>query len=161
MILAVVKGNVVSTNKTEKLHGGKLLIVEEWNIDTKACSGRPLVALDIVGAGVGELVMCVSGSSSRQTPETEKKPVDLAIIGIVDQAEMDGRTCYKKYPDSPEKEPQKEPEKAPEKEPEAPAAAQQPPEPAAVPEDPVKPQPAQAPAKAVKPAAKHSRSKGK
>ena len=59
MILAVVKGNVVSTNKTEKLQGSKLLIVEEWNIDTKKASGQPLVAVDLVGAGEGELVLCV------------------------------------------------------------------------------------------------------
>ena len=98
MILAVVKGNVVSTNKTEKLLGGKLLIVEEWNIDTRKYSGLPRVALDLVGAGEGELVMCVSGSSARQTEQTDKRPVDMAIVGIVDQGEMDGATCYKKYP---------------------------------------------------------------
>jgi ethanolamine utilization protein EutN/carbon dioxide concentrating mechanism protein CcmL len=99
MILAVVKGNVVSTNKTEKLQGGKLLIVEEWNIDTRQASGQPKVALDLVGAGEGELVMCVCGSSARQTEQTDKRPVDMAIIGIVDQVEMNGASCYKKYPD--------------------------------------------------------------
>ena len=98
MILAVVKGNVVSTNKTEKLQGGKLLIVEEWNIDTRKASGQPKVALDLVGAGEGELVMCVCGSSARQTEQTDKRPVDMAIIGIVDQVEMNGASCYKKYP---------------------------------------------------------------
>ena len=98
MILAVVKGNVVSTNKTEKLQGGKLLIVEEWNIDTRQASGQPKVALDLVGAGEGELVMCVCGSSARQTEQTDKRPVDMAIIGIVDQVEMNGASCYKKYP---------------------------------------------------------------
>lgn len=103
MILAVVKGNVVSTNKTEKLQGGKLLIVEEWNVDTKEASGQPRVALDLVGAGAGELVMCVCGSSARQTEETDKRPVDMAIIGIVDQAEMNGVTCYKKYRSAEEK----------------------------------------------------------
>ena len=97
MILAVVKGTVVSTNKTEKLHGGKLLIVEEWNLETKTASGQPKVALDLMGAGAGELVMCVCGSSARQTEQTEKRPVDMAIIGIVDQAELNGAVCYKKY----------------------------------------------------------------
>ena len=99
MILAVVKGNVVSTNKTEKLTGSKLLIVEEWNCETGKTDGKPRVAMDLVGAGEGELVMCVSGSSARQTPETDKRPVDMAIIGIVDIAEMDGNIFYKKYPD--------------------------------------------------------------
>ena len=111
MILAVVKGNVVSTNKTEKLQGGKLLIVEEWNVDTKKASGQPRVALDLVGAGEGELVMCVCGSSARQTEETDKRPVDMAIIGIVDQAEMNGVTCYKKYRSAEEKAAEKAPEK--------------------------------------------------
>lgn len=97
MILAVVKGTVVSTNKTEKLHGGKLLIVEEWNLETKTASGQPKVALDLMGAGAGELVMCVCGSSARQTEQTEKRPVDMAIIGIVDQAELSGAVCYRKY----------------------------------------------------------------
>ena len=97
MILAVVKGTVVSTNKTEKLRGGKLLIVEEWNLETKTASGQPKVALDLMGAGAGELVMCVCGSSARQTEQTEKRPVDMAIIGIVDQAELNGAVCYKKY----------------------------------------------------------------
>jgi len=100
MILAIVKGNVVSTNKTEKLLGGKLLIVEEWNIDTGKTSGRPQVALDIVGAGTGELVMCVSGSSARQTVETDKRPIDLAIIGIVDEVELEGKARFKKYSDT-------------------------------------------------------------
>lgn len=97
MILAIVKGNVVSTNKTERLQGGKLLVVEEWNGETGKTNGRPRVALDIVGAGTGELVMCVSGSSARQTGETDKRPVDLAIIGIVDEVELNGKSCFKKY----------------------------------------------------------------
>ncbi len=97
MILAVVKGTIISTNKTEKLRGSKLLVVEEWNIDTQATSRRPFVALDIVGAGAGELVLCVSGSSARQTEETAQRPVDLVIIGIVDQAEVEGETRYRKY----------------------------------------------------------------
>ena len=97
MILAIVKGNVVSTTKSEKLTGGKLLVVEEWNADTKQTSGRPLVALDLVGAGPGELVICVSGSSARQTEETEKRPVDLAIVGIVDFVELEGANKYTKY----------------------------------------------------------------
>lgn len=98
MILAVVKGSVVSTNKTEKLHGGKLLIVEEWNIETNKASGQPKVALDLVDAGEGEMVLCVSGSSSRQTEQTKERPVDMAIIGIVDEVEMEGVKRYKKYP---------------------------------------------------------------
>lgn len=124
MILAVVKGNVVSTNKTEKLHGSKLLIVEEWNIDTGKPTGQPKVALDIVGAGEGELVLCVSGSSARQTEQTNERPVDMAIIGIVDQAEMNGSTKYKKFDTSFNK-PEAE-EKVPEAEAQASAVKSEP-----------------------------------
>jgi len=98
MILALVKGNIVSTNKTEKLKGSKLLVVVEWDMNTQQCKGNPKVAIDLVGAGVGELVMCVSGSSARQTPETDCRPVDMAIIGIVDTAEMDDEIIFRKYP---------------------------------------------------------------
>ena len=97
MILAYVKGNVVSTNKTSRLNGHKLLIVEEWNPLTGECSKVPKVAVDTLGAGEGELVFCVSGSSSRQTEETDKKPVDLAIIGIVDEVNMEGEVLFTKY----------------------------------------------------------------
>lgn len=106
MILAIVKGNVVSTTKSEKLTGSKLLVVEEWNADTLKTSGRPLVALDLVGAGPGELVMCVSGSSARQTEETEKRPVDMAIVGIVDSVELNGGNQYSKYGPQKEEAPQ-------------------------------------------------------
>ena len=162
MILAVVKGNVVSTNKTEKLQGGKLLIVEEWNIDTRKASGQPKVALDLVGAGEGELVMCVCGSSARQTEQTDKRPVDMAIIGIVDQVEMNGASCYKKYPargtepaiadtPKPQETPAPKPEPAaeplPEKGPDP--VPEKKPEPAKEPES--KPVPRQAPAARIGP----------
>ncbi len=140
MILAVVKGNVVSTNKTEKLLGSKLLIVEEWNIDTRKSSGQPRVALDLVGAGEGELVMCVNGSSARQTEQTDKRPVDMAIVGIVDQVEMNGAVCYKKYGEKAagKTEPQAiEPVKAPEPKPEPVKTPEPKPEP--------KPEPVKAP----------------
>ena len=97
MILAYVKGTVVSTNKTSHLTGKKLLIVEEWNPLTGECSNVPKIAIDTVNAGEGECVFCVSGSSARQTDETKNKPVDLAIIGIVDQVDMEGKVLFKKF----------------------------------------------------------------
>jgi len=97
MILAYVKGTVISTNKTDRLKGHKLLIVEEWNPLTGQCSKVPKVAVDAVNAGEGELVFCVSGSSSRQTDETTNKPVDLAVIGIVDEVDMEGKVLFTKY----------------------------------------------------------------
>ena len=97
MILARVKGNVVSTNKVEKLHGLKLLIIIPLDIATFEEKGQPLVAIDAVGAGDGEVVMCVSGSSSRQTALTDGKPADLTITGIIDSVELKGKTVFRKY----------------------------------------------------------------
>ena len=97
MILARVRGNVVSTNKAEKLHGLKLLIVTPIDIETFEEKGAPLVAIDTVGAGEGEVVMCVGGSSSRQTALTDGKPSDLAIIAIIDSVELRGNMVFRKF----------------------------------------------------------------
>lgn len=84
MQLARVKGTVVSTNKAEKLNGLKLQLIKPIDIETWQEKGGLLVAIDAVGAGEGEVVMVVSGSSSRQTAVTEGKPVDLSIVAIID-----------------------------------------------------------------------------
>ncbi len=97
MIVARVKGNVVSTNKSEKMMGMKLLIVQKIDIETQQETNNTMVAVDTVGAGVGETVMCVTGSSSRQTAVTEAKPVDVAIIGIIDSIELMGELVFEKY----------------------------------------------------------------
>ena len=99
MILARVRGSVVSTNKAEKLYGLKLLIVIPIDIETFEEKGSPLVAIDTVGAGEGEVVMCVSGSSSRQTAMTDAKPSDLAIIAIIDSVELHGKVVFRKFDD--------------------------------------------------------------
>jgi len=96
MIVARVSGSVVSTTKSDRMQGMKMLLVIEVDIPTQKEKGQPLVAIDTVGAGQGELVLCVSGSSSRQTKKTFEKPVDLAIIGIIDSMEMVGKSIFKK-----------------------------------------------------------------
>ncbi len=96
MKVSRVIGSVVSTNKSEKLRGVKLMVVREVDILTREQTGIPLVAVDTVGAGVGEEVLVVSGSSSRQTTFTENKPVDLAIIAIIDSIEVEGKLVFKK-----------------------------------------------------------------
>jgi ethanolamine utilization protein EutN/carbon dioxide concentrating mechanism protein CcmL len=105
MILARVRGNVVSTNKSDKLHGLKLLIVVPIDIETFEEKGAPLVAIDAVGAGEGEVVMCVGGSSSRLTALTEGKPSDLSIAAIIDSVELRGKLVFKKFElkDTPDK----------------------------------------------------------
>jgi len=95
MIIARVVGSAVSTIKTETLIGSKLLIIREADVAGKP-TGRPLVAVDSVGAGVGDLVLAASGSSARQTPITENRPVDTVIMAILDSLQVEGTVTYRK-----------------------------------------------------------------
>jgi microcompartment protein CcmK/EutM len=99
MILARVKGSVVSTRKSERIAGMKLRVVEEVDTVTLEGTGRLVIAVDILGAAEGELVMCVSGSPARQTAATDNKPVDLVITGIVDYVEVHGKSTFRKQDD--------------------------------------------------------------
>ncbi|ETI68895.1 EutN/CcmL family microcompartment protein [Neobacillus vireti] len=96
MIICKVVGSIVSTTKAEKLKGKKLLIVQPLDMRSIEEDGKPLVAIDTVGAGVGEVVLLVSGSSARQTEITNGVPADAAIVGIVDQIEIKGSLTFKK-----------------------------------------------------------------
>ena len=97
MILAKVKGTVVCSNKVDKLVGSKLLIIEEWNVRTGKGNGQLKVAVDLVGAGEGELILCGSGYTVLRNVGGDNRPIDMSIIGIVDQTEVDGVLCYEKY----------------------------------------------------------------
>ncbi len=93
MFIGRVKGTLVATQKVETMVGQKLLIIEplrvhEGDPPMLRPTGRTFVAVDTVGAGEGEVVLCVQGSSSRYTPQTKQLPVDTAIIGIVDQVQV-------------------------------------------------------------------------
>jgi microcompartment protein CcmK/EutM len=99
MFVAKVTGSVVSTQKVKSMTGHKLLIVEPLRVDPQTKdkligTGRSFVVVDTVGAGQGEMVMIVQGSSARLTPETEKLPVDAAIIGIVDTVNVENKTIF-------------------------------------------------------------------
>ena len=83
MIIGKVRGTVVATRKDPKLEGKKLLIVEKID-PADGSSGGYVVAVDTVGAGAGETVLCVSGSSARLSHGMKDHPVDTAIIGIID-----------------------------------------------------------------------------
>jgi ethanolamine utilization protein EutN len=96
MMICKVVGSIVSTTKAEKLKGKKLLIVQPLDMKTIEDDGKPLVAIDTVGSGVGEVVLLVSGSSARQTEITNGVPADAAIVGIVDQIEIHGSLTFKK-----------------------------------------------------------------
>lgn len=83
MQLARVIGTVVSSVKNESLDARKLLIVQTLNTDLKE-TGKPLIALDSVGAGVGELVIWCRGKEASFPFKREDTPTDCTIIGIVD-----------------------------------------------------------------------------
>ncbi len=98
MLFARVVGNVVCTRKEEKLVGAKLLLVQPVDLEDHP-KGNPIVAVDAVGAGEGEFVLIVQGSSARQTARTEGNPVDCTIFAIVDTVEQGGRTVFAKSKD--------------------------------------------------------------
>ena len=87
MILGKVAGTVVATRKDERLVGSKLLLVQPVQPDGTP-RGAPLVAVDTVDAGVGERVLVVSGSSARMAAGLADRPVDAAIVGIVDTVDV-------------------------------------------------------------------------
>lgn len=86
MVLGKVIGTVWATRKDEQLKGLKLQLVREINEDGSDKS-RVVVCVDSVGAGVGETVLFVQGSSARQTEMTRNKPVDAVIAAIVDKVD--------------------------------------------------------------------------
>jgi ethanolamine utilization protein EutN len=99
MFLARVTGSVVATQKVASMTGHKLLTVEPLRVDPGGrdrlvSTGRTFVVVDTVGAGQGEMVLIVQGSSARMTPDTEKLPVDAVIVGIVDTVNVENRTIF-------------------------------------------------------------------
>jgi microcompartment protein CcmK/EutM len=87
---------VVSTRKSEKLTGAKLLVVEPVDFAEQHGEGRQLVAVDSVGAGEDEIVLVVQGSSARLTETTRDSPVDATIMAIVDYIELEGKRTFAK-----------------------------------------------------------------
>jgi microcompartment protein CcmK/EutM len=90
-----VTGTVVSTQKSDSITGTKYLLVQLCGHREKLKNGY-IVALDLVGAGPGEMVIIAQGSSARQTDMTYQKPIDAVIAGIVDLVEEDGVTVFSK-----------------------------------------------------------------
>ena len=86
MQVAKVIGNIWATRKEEKLSGLKLLLVKPLD---ETVDKSPLVAADMIGAGVGETVIIVGGSSARNAAGDVSIPVDATVVGIVDDLEID------------------------------------------------------------------------
>lgn len=99
MFLAKVEGSVVATKKDPSMGGRKLLLLRPQLVDEKdPTKFRPgvntIVAVDSVGAGVGEMVMFCQGSSARLAPNLKDAPVDAVIIGIVDTVDVLGKQIF-------------------------------------------------------------------
>ncbi|NKB70166.1 MAG: ethanolamine utilization protein EutN [Candidatus Latescibacteria bacterium] len=93
MLLSRVKGHVVSTAKVDELVGKKLLLVEIVTVREHGLesTGRHMVCIDAVGAGEGELVLVVMGSSARIAAAMKDVPTDAVIVGIIDSLQALGR----------------------------------------------------------------------
>jgi ethanolamine utilization protein EutN len=99
MFLAKVEGSVVATKKDASMSGRKLLLLRPQLVDDKdPTKFRPgmntVVAVDSVGAGVGEMVLFCQGSSARLAPNMKDAPVDAVIIGIVDTVDVFGKQMF-------------------------------------------------------------------
>jgi len=95
MLIARVTGLVVATMKHESLVGGKLLIVQETDV-TGEPVGNPMVAVDAVDAGEGDLVLVTRGSGARRTEISVDRPVDNVIMAIVDTLQSNGEVTFRK-----------------------------------------------------------------
>lgn len=95
MKIARVVGTTISTIKDPKIKGSKLLILRETD-ETGEIIGKSYVAVDLVDAGVNDLVLTGHGSSARQTYQTKECPVDAVVIAVVDHLEVDGKIVFRK-----------------------------------------------------------------
>ena len=95
MQIARVIGTVVSTVKNESLQGRKILLVQTLDAELND-RGKPMVALDAVGAGVGELVFWCRGKEAAFPFKRDETPTDCTIVGIIDSASHINRRADKK-----------------------------------------------------------------
>lgn len=99
MFVAKVTGSVVSTQKVEEIVGTKLMVVEPFRLEEKnrkdlVTTGRTFVAVDTIGAGVGDFVLIVQGSSARLTENTRSMPIDALIVGIIDTVHVENNCVF-------------------------------------------------------------------
>ena len=100
MFIGRITGSLVATQKVGSMTGQKLLVVEPLRVNEQdqrdlRPTGRTFVVVDTVGAGEGEVVLCVQGSSARFTDETKNLPIDAAVIGIVDRVQIGAKTVFR------------------------------------------------------------------
>ncbi|MDR7855628.1 EutN/CcmL family microcompartment protein [Tissierella sp.] len=87
MHIGRVIGTVVATRKDEKLVGSKLMVTQPLDLNLSP-KGDPLIAVDTVGAGIGELVAFTTGTASRIAARKMDAPIDAAIVGIIDEIDI-------------------------------------------------------------------------
>ena len=89
MYLARVVGDVVATHRLEQLGGRKLLLVRRLTLDDVE-EGQEIVALDVIGVGVGEKVLVVQeGNAARSLFRNDRIPVQAVVVGHVDRVDLD------------------------------------------------------------------------
>lgn len=86
MNMGIVVGRITATRKDENLVGTKLLITQPIGLDGQVLP-NPIIAVDTVGAGIGEKVIYVTGSMASRAIRNKEAPIDAAIIGIIDSLE--------------------------------------------------------------------------
>jgi microcompartment protein CcmK/EutM len=96
MLIGKVVGSVVATRKDEKLGSQKLLLVQVHDHHNRP-KDQYVVAVDAIGAGLEEMVLYATGSSARQTSQTEGKPCDAVIMAVVDSWDLGGDNVYEKW----------------------------------------------------------------
>ena len=96
MILSKVVGTIVPGQQVENISGIKFLLLEKIDPVSLKGKGDYVVSMDAVGAGPGEIVFFVSGSSARLAPATAGLPTDSTVIAIVDNIEKSGKFTYQK-----------------------------------------------------------------
>lgn len=95
MLLGKIIGTVVATQKEKEIEGLRFLLVRTLDAELKGTNSL-VVAADVVGSGVGEVVLFAQGSASRQTTQTHKRPIDAVIMAIVDLLEVGNEIRYRK-----------------------------------------------------------------
>lgn len=96
MKIARVTGSTISTIKNPRIKDTKLLICKETDATGFNEMGLAYVAIDLVDAGIGDLVLTCHGSAARQTALTKETPVDAVIMAVLDHLEVDGEITFKK-----------------------------------------------------------------
>lgn len=95
MQIAKVRGTIVSTYKEPSLRGVKFLLLQLLNEEGQLLP-KYEVAADIVGAGMDEWVLVSRGGAARQIGETDKRPIDALVVGIIDTVTVDNHLLYSK-----------------------------------------------------------------